>query len=1060
MRQVVTFHLSSHSNKMFFTIFYMYATLLQRIRLGNLKNKLNGTLNSKNALLVCDESVVLESKRTRSFENLLFRTDERIGCTVVPKQKINLSQWLAFPKDSSYFPIYFVKNAPKLESPHVYVLVQSMLETYVKHSADIVQVENYGELIAWRASDTFDAIIKSDLNKLTRIVHSFSMNNLDINHELRLLRIETVDVEGLPTRIKYDKRFAKENALKYSYAPIYWTKFVDSIKEIYGKIRDTKNPKITIESGKSEEKKVPVSEVKPIKKDGKRSEDKNTLEVGSGDYRRHKSGEHRREKSSEKHKGESTKAETSSKSKEESKHRKTEDKHKTKDESKTDGDNIRKEAREEHKRKEKEAKIKRETATTEETVPTKSSKEGKEKQHKREDKKEPPKKSKSNVEKSLEAAKKSEKLLSKRSSSDKKLVKTAALCEDVDSSPKEKSHKPKDILGVSSSSYKTDCTTNKQPRIQSNGLMKSKNVKPPNILIFADSLLAKENVKSVFINMLNKEKYVIYDLPTDPKQSMWNDSTALVVVCGNVPPNLTSQLLQYLLDGGQLLCLCSDFLYCVLHTFTTAEVREHELVRFSYGQWTQVKMMHHIFCYQASPTKKQFSKESDHSNQSSGNGSSPVAPRTPSAVEIQHNGKDYVIQVQILGTEETWQTPSLLLATVKGSRGRAIFSQVHLEINPDQFEDDENKFKALKESDQARIEILKDILVHQLGIDCTESKELEYTPGYFLGRHDLKLKLLTECKDITDMRLENSKIVLKFCGKDEKPDQATSNFMPIFIHTCPSNFSTVTYFESLATEEIGRLVIYSDVITGSQILLEKNLTHGIVVIPRQQTQGVGRSNNKWISSMGSALFSLQIIISLNSPLGKALPLIQHLTMVAVVSAIKKAVGDSELDIGIKWPNDLYADKSVKIGGLIVNSNVQGDTVGIVIGCGVNLDNANPTTCINDLIRKRNEAKGTNLRPISYEVYFASVFNEFEKLFLTIQEGNMDDFYDLYYQYWLHNNSDVTVQVSKDETEKMHIVGIDDFGFLKVRNCEGEISTIHPDGNSFDMLQGLISRKMF
>lgn len=117
-----------------------------------------------------------------------------------------------------------------------------------------------------------------------------------------------------------------------------------------------------------------------------------------------------------------------------------------------------------------------------------------------------------------------------------------------------------------------------------------------------------------------------------PNQTVWNGSTVLVVVCGTVPPNLTFYLLQYLLSGGQLLCLCSDLLYSVLHTFTTAEVsyryyhpteiitsffqvREHELVRFTYGKWRQVRMMHHIFCYQASPAKKQFSKDSDHSNQ-------------------------------------------------------------------------------------------------------------------------------------------------------------------------------------------------------------------------------------------------------------------------------------------------------------------------------------------------------------------------------------------------------------------------------------------------------------
>ncbi|CAH1110239.1 unnamed protein product [Psylliodes chrysocephalus] len=1050
---------------MIFTIFYMYATVMQWWRLSALRNKLNGTLNSKNALLLCDETVVYESKKNRSFENLLFRVEERLGCTVVPKQRINLSQWIIFPKDSKYFPIYFRKKSIRIESPNIYVLIQAMLDEYIKHSASILQVENFGELVAWKVSDTFEAILKTDIDKLTRLVHWFSKNSIDINHELKLLRIETVDVEGFPTRIKFDRKFSRESLLKYSYAPAQWKQFADSLKDIYSKIRDTKNPKITIENGKVDDvKKVPVSEVKPIKKNGKKLEDKNTLEVASGDHRRHKSGEHRREKGSEKHKTEATKPE---KTKDEIKYKKIEDKHKLKEEAKSDVENV-------HElKKEKEIKTKKDSK--DKTKPDKDEKgqkslkhkteekssksrrdESKDRRHKKDDKKESSK-HKKDIENSGEPSDKTTKKISKRTtSSEKKLVKTPALCDEseLDSAPitNAEAWNTKDSESVD----KSNSLKNGQGSSNDNW---SKRIKPPNILIYAESLIAKENVKSAFINMLNKDKYTIYDLPTDPKQMMWNDSTVLVVVCGNVPPNLTFHLLQFLLTGGQLLCLCSDFLYSVLHTFTTAEVREHELVRFSYGKWKQVKMMHHIFCYQASPTKKQFSKDSDHSNQSS-NSSSPIAPRTPSAVEIQHGGKDYIIQVQVLGTEETWQTPSLLLASVKGGRGRAVFSQVHLEINPNQFEDDENKFEALKGSDQARMEILKDILVNHLEMDCSTQMEIDYTPGYFLGRHDLKLKLFSDCDAIVDKNLNCTRMSAKFCGKDEQAEPASVNFMPIYIHSCPSNFSTVQYFEALATEHIGRLVIYSDVMACSQFLLDKTLSHGIVIIPRQQTTGVGRSNNLWISPIGSAMFSLQVHVPLESPLGQALPLIQHLTMVAVVSAIKSSRGCQDLDIGIKWPNDLYANKTIKIGGLLITSTITDKTAIINIGCGVNLDNVNPTTCINELISISNETKGTHMKPISYEVYFASVFNEFEKVYNIVQQGDMDHFYDLYYKYWLHKNTDVTVAINEGESENMKIVGIDDFGFLKVRSAEGQISTIHPDGNTFDMLKGLISRKTF
>lgn len=101
--------------------------------------------------------------------------------------------------------------------------------------------------------------------------------------------------------------------------------------------------------------------------------------------------------------------------------------------------------------------------------------------------------------------------------------------------------------------------------------------------------------------------------------------------------------------------------------------------------------------------------------------------------------------MQVLGTEETWQTPSLLLATVKGGQGRAIFSQVHLEINPSQYEEDERKFEALKESDKARLEILRDILVNRLDVDCAPSGgDVKYEAGYFLGRHDVINKRFNE----------------------------------------------------------------------------------------------------------------------------------------------------------------------------------------------------------------------------------------------------------------------------------------------------------------------------
>lgn len=40
-----------------------------------------------------------------------------------------------------------------------------------------------------------------------------------------------------------------------------------------------------------------------------------------------------------------------------------------------------------------------------------------------------------------------------------------------------------------------------------------------------------------------------------------------------------------------------------------------------------------------------------------------------------------------------------------------------------------------------------------------------------------------------------------------------------------------------------------------------------------------------------------------------------------------------------------------------------------------------------------------------------------------------------------------------------IMGIDEFGFLKVKERSGNIFTVQPDGNSFDMMEGLIAPKL-
>lgn len=159
---------------------------------------------------------------------------------------------------------------------------------------------------------------------------------------------------------------------------------------------------------------------------------------------------------------------------------------------------------------------------------------------------------------------------------------------------------------VSSECHSSQYSTLKRKKRNSDGC------KPPNVLVYSESNDIRSNVIETIKKILHPDRYTIYELKTEQlKTSFWIDNTTLLIVCGPTSPQVGSILMEYFLCGGKMLCLCSDVLNMVLPIYRTAEVRESELVQFSYGRWQKIQLMHHIFCYHPSPIKKHFSLDND-----------------------------------------------------------------------------------------------------------------------------------------------------------------------------------------------------------------------------------------------------------------------------------------------------------------------------------------------------------------------------------------------------------------------------------------------------------------
>ncbi|KAI8337315.1 biotin-protein ligase [Blakeslea trispora] len=288
-------------------------------------------------------------------------------------------------------------------------------------------------------------------------------------------------------------------------------------------------------------------------------------------------------------------------------------------------------------------------------------------------------------------------------------------------------------------------------------------------------------------------------------------------------------------------------------------------------------------------------------------------------------------------------------------------------------------------------------------------------------------------------------------------------------------FDIKAYFDALVSRRkqewggggwyrFGNALLYSKVITSTQTVLDKNyqfsegLPSGFVCLATNQIAGRGRGRNSWVSQAGALQFSFVVRHSIqlsNAPV----VFIQYLIALAIVESIRTRPGYEDVPLRLKWPNDIYADLPQglqKVGGLLVNSSFAKNEFLLVIGCGINLNNPHPTVSINDVIQQHNPS----LKRLEREEVLAHALVTFEKYYMEFCEKGMGSwFLDTYYQRWLHSDKIITLTTHDDE--KARIVGITrDYGMLEAVSIRDPRKrfTLQPDGNSFDMLKGLIIKK--
>ena len=287
----------------------------------------------------------------------------------------------------------------------------------------------------------------------------------------------------------------------------------------------------------------------------------------------------------------------------------------------------------------------------------------------------------------------------------------------------------------------------------------------------------------------------------------------------------------------------------------------------------------------------------------------------------------------------------------------------------------------------------------------------------------------------------------------------------------------------------GNLIGYARVLKSTQTLLDSNplmlgaCPPGTTMFATQQVQGRGRGSNVWISPYGCLQFSTLVPLPLH--IGNKAVFLQYLAALAVVYGVGAAYPSSRGRIRIKWPNDLYAHVAapqdgslcvvedgvekhfVKIGGILVTAVCHGDTFQAIVGCGVNCLNEEPTTCIRALVSDET---------VTQERCAGAIMAALESLVRVFADADytFGPFANAYRDAWLHSDQPVELSDAPGEPRRRMVGITSDFGLLRTVPYDAPMRAtdprawsaapipgavdVQPDGNSFDMLRGLVRRK--
>lgn len=252
-------------------------------------------------------------------------------------------------------------------------------------------------------------------------------------------------------------------------------------------------------------------------------------------------------------------------------------------------------------------------------------------------------------------------------------------------------------------------------------------------------------------------------------------------------------------------------------------------------------------------------------------------------------------------------------------------------------------------------------------------------------------------------------------------------------------FSKAAIESYLDTKWVGRKLVFRKETTSTNIdakeLAERGEDIGALVVADMQTAGRGRRGHSWKAPEGKNIYmTLMLKPECHPEKASALTLVMAL---AVVEAISELV---QTKCGIKWPNDIIINNK-KVCGILTEMSAELDNIHyIVIGTGINVNQTEFATEINDIATSLYLESG---KMINRSLLTARVMHYFELEYEVFEKDwSLVKLMDKYNGFLVNCDKEVRVLDPNGEYEGI-ARGINEKGELIVeRKSDGETVLVY------------------